>query len=473
MPVLKKGRIDMKRIVSLFLCVLLILTLAACAGNNSGSKDPTDKENVSQGGSSSTEIYYLNFKPEISEVYDRIADDFKKETGITLKVVTAASDTYEQTLTSEIAKKDAPTIFQINGPIGYRSWKKYCADLKNTELYTFLSDKSLAIKDESGVYAIPYVVEAYGIIYNEDITDRYFELNDRQKEINSMEDIVSFESLKTVVEDMQKHKDTLEIDGVFASTSFSSGNQWRWTTHLANIPLYYEFAKAGEDKDPTLTGLAADEIALDYSDNFRDIFSLYIENSTTPKGLLGSKSVNDSMAEFALGKAAMVQNGTWAYSEIANVSGNKVDEDDVKMLPIYIGADGEENQGLCVGTENYIAVNSQVSQEKQEASIKFLEWLFSSETGKRYVTQELGFISPFNTFEDDEKPSDPLSKEALRWINDEGARSVPWIFTSFPSEIFKENLGSALLEFIQGSKDWDYVKQQTVSSWKTERENHK
>ena len=442
-------------------------------GKGESNKDTQPgSQNVSQTPSSSTEIYYLNFKPEISEVYDRIAEDFKKETGITLKVVTAASDTYEQTLTSEIAKKDAPTIFQINGPVGYKSWKKYCADLKDTKFYSYLSDKSLAIKDGEGVYAVPYVVEAYGIIYNDDITDRYFELSDRQTKINSMEEVDSFDKLKTVVEDMQKNKETLGIDGVFASTSFSSGNQWRWTTHLANIPFYYEFSENEQFDDPTLAGLGAQEVMLKYSDNFRDIFNLYINNSGTDKGLLGSKSVNDSMAEFALGKVAMVQNGTWAYSEIADIRGGAVSEDDVKMLPIYMGAKGEENQGLCVGTENYIAVNSQASKEKQEASIKFLEWLFSSETGKKYVTEELKFISPFNTFEDDEMPSDPLSKEALRWMNKENVKSVPWIFTSFPSDVFKENVGSSLLEFVQGSKDWDYVKEQIVSSWKTERANH-
>lgn len=453
--------------------MLMVFSLAACMGKGNTATTDMSSQNVSQKPSDSTEIYYLNFKPEISEVYERIAQDFKKETGITLKVVTAASDTYEQTLTSEIAKKDAPTIFQINGPVGFRSWKKYCADLKDTKFYSFLSDKSLAIKDGDGVYAVPYVVEAYGIIYNEDITDRYFALQGRQKDINSMDEIDSFKKLRTVAEDMQKNKKALEIDGVFASTSFSSGNQWRWTTHLANVPLYYEFGENKDFDDPTLAGLGSDEVKLKYSDNFRDIFSLYIDNSSTEKGLLGSKSVNDSMAEFALGKAAMVQNGTWAYNEIAGLSGSKVKEDKVKMLPLYIGADGEEKQGLCVGTENYIAVNSQVSEEKQEASVKFLEWLFSSETGKKYVIEELGFISPFNTFKEDEMPSDPLSKEALRWMNKDGVKSVPWIFTSFPSDVFKENVGSALLEFVQGSKDWDYVREQLVSSWKTERANHK
>lgn len=448
--------------------MLLMLTFFGCGEKNDNTGTTGQSPSSSQ-PAAGTEIYFLNFKPEVSAVYEKIAASYKEETGVTVKVVTAASDTYEQTLTSEIAKKDAPTIFQINGPVGYESWKKYCLDLSDTDFYSYLSDRSLAIRDGDGVYGIPYVVEAYGIIYNDDITDRYFELEDRQKEINSMDEINSFEKLKAVVEDMTKNKETLKIDGVFASTSFSSGNQWRWQSHLLNVPLYYEFKENTAYSDPTVAGLNTNEIAFKYAENYKNIFDLYINNSGTDKGLLGGKSVNDSMSEFALGKVAMVQNGTWAYSEIARLEGNTVKEDDVKLLPIYTGAGEEGKQGLCVGTENYICVNARVSDEKQQASIKFLEWLFSSEKGKEYVTKELEFIAPFNTFDDDEMPEDPLSKEAIHWMNREGVTSVPWVFTSFPSEIFKEDFGSALLEYTQGSKDWDYVKNTAVTSWKNER----
>ena len=174
------------------------------------------------------------------------------------------------------------------------------------------------------------------------------------------------------------------------------------------------------------------------------------------------------MSEFALGKAAMVQNGNWAWSQIKNVSGNKVKEDNIKYLPLYTGVDGEENQGLCIGTENYLAINSKVSKEKQEASLKFLEWLFSSDTGKKYVTEKLEFITPFNTFADDEKPSDPLAREVIDWMNRD-VRTIDWTFNSFPSQDFKSAFSDALLEYVQGTKDWDYVKKTVIDSWKSER----
>ena len=457
----------MKKALSLILSLVLLLSFAACG---KGEADQTTASGASNENkpAAATEIYFLNFKPEIASVYEKIAEEYKEKKGVTVKVVTAASNGYEQTLTSEIAKSDPPTIFQINGPVGYRSWADYCADLKDTALYSFLSDKSLAIKDGDSVYGIPYVVEGYGIIYNEEITDKYFALKDRATSFSSMDEINSFSKLKALVEDMQSKKEELNIDGVFASTSFSSGNSWRWDTHLANVPFYYEFIENKDFDDPTLAGLGSNEINFTYSENFKNIFDLYINNSGTPKNLIGSKSVNDSMAEFALGKVAMVQNGNWAYKDISDVDGNTVKKDKIKMLPVYTGIKGEENQGLCVGTENYLAINSKVSAEKQKASADFLEWLFSSDEGKRYVTEELGFISPFTTFDEDERPEDPLANQILDWMEKKDIKSVPWIFTSFPSETFKQDFSSVLLQYAQGSADWDKVVSTVKKAWQNE-----
>lgn len=414
-------------------------------------------------------VYFLNFKPESAKVYEDIAESYKEETGVEIKVVTAAANSYEQTLKSEIAKSGAPTIFQINGPIGYQSWKDYCLDIKDSKLYSYLSDKSLAIKEGDGVYGIPYVVEGYGIIYNNKIMQKYFSLTNRKTTIKSADEIKNFATLKAVVEDMTAHKKELGIDGVFASTSLASGEDWRWQTHLLNVPLYYEFKEIKDFDDPTLAGLNAKEIAFKYADSFRNIFDLYTNNSVSDKKLLGSKSVADSMAEFALGKVAMVQNGNWAWSQISDVSGNKVEEEDIRFLPLYTGINGEEKQGLCIGTENYLAINKNASAESQKASLDFLDWLFSSEKGKDYVLDELDFITPFNTFKNDEQPDDPLAREVIRYMNSGEITAVPWIFTSFPSDTYKTEVGSALLDYVQGDKKWEDVSKVIKDTWKSER----
>ena len=462
-----------KKLISAILSVAMVSALLAGCGSKT-TTTPADTAQAGESTEAATEataatetadagdgqVYYLNFKPEVDEVWQNLAAKYTEETGVPAKVVTAASGTYEQTLKSEIANANAPTLFQINGPVGYQNWKDYCADLKDTDLYSWLLDKSLAVTGEDGgIYGIPYVVEGYGIIYNNAIMSKYFALDGAKAK--SMDEINNFDTLKAVVEDMQSKKDDLGIEGVFASTSLTPGEDWRWQTHLANIPVYYEY----KDKGITDT----DALEFTYSDNYKNIFDLYINNSCTAPGLLGSKSVDDSMAEFALGKAAMVQNGNWAWGQISGVEGNTVTEDDIKFLPIYTGVKGEENQGLCTGTENFFSINSQASEADQKASIAFVEWLFSSDEGKAAVTNDLGFIAPFNTFTDAEKPQDPLAQEVIKYMADTSKTSVAWNFTSFPSQQFKDDFGAALLEYAAGSKSWDDVKATVVDRWAAEK----
>lgn len=414
-------------------------------------------------------VYFLNFKPESASVYEELSKIYEEETGIKVKVVTAAANNYEQTLKSEIEKSNPPTIFQVNGPVGFKNWKDYCYNVEKSQLYSFLSDPDLAIKDENGVYAIPYVVEGYGIIYNDAIMQKYFNLTTKATKFNSVGEINSFAELKAVVEDMTANKEALGIKGVFASTSLTTGEDWRWQTHLLNIPLYYEFAEKQNVKDVSLSLLEASEIAYKYAPNFEQIFDLYINNSVTNKNLLGSKSVADSMAEFALGEAAMVQNGNWAWSQISGVKGNTVKESDIKMMPIYIGVNGEENQGLCVGTENYFAINKNVGEEKINASLDFLEWMFSSEKGKQYVTEKLGFITPFKTFSEDDIPNDPLATEINRYMKDNKLYNIPWAFSAMPSDAFKKEVGNLLLLYVQGEAKWEDIRAKIIEKWKSER----
>ena len=410
------------------------------------------------------QVRYLNFKPEVASIYQELAAAYEKETGVKVIVETAANNAYESTLTSKMATKQAPTLFQINGPRGYANWKNYCAELSNTELYKHLTDKSLAVTSGGKVYGIPYVVEGYGIIYNSAITDKYFALPNKATKYKSMDEVNNFAALKEVCDDMQANKEALGIKGVFASTSLKAGEDWRWQTHLANLPVYYEFKNNNVD-------LASDEtkkISFQYDKEFKNIFDLYLNDSVIPAKNVGVKTVDNSMAEFALEECAMVQNGNWAWGQISGVSGNKVKAENVKYLPIYTGVAGEEGQGLCIGTENFYCINKKASKQDQQATADFIYWLYSSKTGKKYVTEKLGFIAPFDTFADNERPTDPLAVEISNWMAKPGITSVAWNFTLFPSQTFKDNFGASLLRYAQGAKSWEDVKASVVKDWASE-----
>ncbi len=439
----------MKKFISALMTVIMLLSLVSLCGC----------------GEKSAEVYFLNFKPESANTYKKIAEAYQNETGVKIKIVTAAANGYEQTLKSEIAKNEPPTIFQINGPVGFASWERYCADITDTSFANLLSDKSLAVTKNGKIYAVPYVIEAYGIIYNDAIMRKYFALPNKKVNINSAEEINNFATLKAVVEDMTSKKQELGIKGVFASTSLASGEDWRWQSHLANMAAYYEFR---DSENPVTAALDAKELKFTHAEKFKNIFDLYINNSVSEKTLLGSKTVEDSMAEFALSQCAMVQNGTWAWSQISSVKGNTVKSEDIKMMPLYTGMPDEENIGLCTGTENYFAINANVSQEKQKASLDFLYWLFTSDTGKSYVKDFLGFTTPFTSMAN-YTPEDPLAKEVARYLNDGSKTNIPWVFTAFPSEAFKKEFGNALLEYVQGDEDFEDLKERVIEKWKSER----
>ena len=410
------------------------------------------------------QVRYLNFKPEVASIYQELAATYEKETGVKVIVETAANNAYESTLTSKMATKQAPTLFQINGPQGYANWKNYCAELSNTELYKHLTDKSLAVTSGGKVYGIPYVVEGYGIIYNAAITDKYFALPNKATKYKSMDEVNNFAALKEVCDDMQANKEALGIKGVFASTSLKAGEDWRWQTHLANLPVYYEFKNNNVD----LASDATKKISFQYDKEFKNIFDLYLNDSVIPAKNVGVKTVDNSMAEFALEECAMVQNGNWAWGQISGVSGNKVKAENVKYLPVYTGVAGEEGQGLCIGTENFYCINKKASKQDQQATADFIYWLYSSETGKKYVTEKLGFIAPFDTFADNERPTDPLAVEIAKWMAKPGITSVSWNFTLFPSQTFKDNFGASLLRYAQGAKSWEDVKASVVKDWASE-----
>ncbi len=114
--------------------------LAGCGGSASTATSTAEAASTADSTSTaaSTEaeapaaagkVYYLNFKPEQDEAWQDLAKKYTEETGVPVTVVTAASGQYETTLMSEMAKSDAPTLFQVNGPVGLANWKDYCYDL--------------------------------------------------------------------------------------------------------------------------------------------------------------------------------------------------------------------------------------------------------------------------------------------------------------------------------------------------------
>lgn len=442
-----------KKLLSVLLSMTMVTTVLAGCGAKT-EETPSDNASSQEDGAENNDtelteqgsVYYLNFKPEQDEAWKKLAESYTEKTGVEVTVVTAASGQYETTLMSEMSKSSAPTLFQVNGPVGLQNWKDYCYDLAETDIYKELTNDSFALKEDGKVYGIGYVIESYGLIANKTLLE---------KAGYDIANINSFEALKACAEDITARKDELGF-AAFASAGMDSSSDWRFKTHLANIPVYFEYLEDGIS--------TADAIKGTYLDNYRAIWDLYINNSTCEPSELSAKTSDDARAEFLAGEAVFYQNGSWEYGSLT-ADGTFTDEDLV-MLPIYIGAGEEANQGLATGTENYWCVNAQADEADIQATLDFINWCVTSEEGTTAMANDMGFVIPFKNAVES---SNLFVKQDVEYT-EAGKTPVSWNFTTMPSEEWKNGVGSALTAYAADQTDanWEAVKTAFVDGWASE-----
>lgn len=423
-----------KKLLSVALCATMVAGLLAGCGSSSKS----DKASPDSKGS----VYWLNFKPEADEALQGIAKTYEKENGVKVKVVTAASGNYNSTLTSEMGKSAAPTLFVVGNQAAVKTWDDYCIDLKDTDVYKELSTDAFNLKDENGkVASMGYCYESYGIIVNKKLL---------KKAGYEISDIKDFASLKSVAEDIHKRADKLGFDA-FTSSGLDDASAWRFTGHLANMALFYEGRDDGWKEAPA-------EIKGTYLENFKNVWDLYINNSKYDKNTLATGGY-DAEAEFKKGEAVFYQNGTWEYDALKK----SISDDDMQMIPIYCGVEGEEKAGLCSGTENCWAVNAKASKADQKATLEFMKWLVTSKEGTKVMAEQFGAI-PYKKAAD----SGNVFLKNANDLLEAGNYNVDWAFNYTPNvDEWRASLVAAMNKYDAGGS-WDDVKTAFVQGWATQ-----
>ena len=449
----------MKKFLALLLALVMVFALAACGepatdpSDAPSGGDDTQTSDAPEGGDSTAtgSVYYLNFKPEADAAWQELAALYTEQTGVTVKVVTAASGEYSSTLTAEMDKSDMPTLFQCGNQAGLDTWGDYCYDLTDTAVYKEMTTDDFNLFGENGeVYCIGYCYEAFGIIVNTALlAEAGYELSD----------ITNFESLKSIAEDITARHATGELAfAAFSSSGLDSSSSWRFSGHLANMPLFYEFRDDGVTSQPaTITGA--------YLDNFKMIWDLYVANSDTAPAQLTTATSDQSKAEFGEGKAVFYQNGSWEYDSLVNDFG--MDPANLAMIPIYCGVEGEEDAGLCCGTENCWAVNAKASEEDIQATLDFMYWVGTSEEGTTMMAEQFGPIP----FKNAKESSNVFFNNANEYIAD-GKYTVTWAFNYTPNvDTWRAAVVAALTQYTVGGGSWDDVVTAFVQGWATQYAN--
>ena len=430
----------MKKTLAILLAVVMAITLfTACVDKPAPTPD-------TKTGS----VYYLNFKPEADKAWQDLAKLYTEKTGVPVTVLTAASGTYDQVLTAEMDKDAAPTMFQVGNAGAVKTWGEYCYDLTNTDIMKEMTTDAFNLKNEAGeTVSIGYCYEAFGIIVNKALLKQAgYELTD----------ITNFESLKKVADDIHSRAAELGFDA-FTSAGLDGSSSWRFSGHLANMPLFYEFRDNGVTSQPaTITGA--------YLDNYKNLWDLYTTDSATTGAALTTATGDASEAEFGQGKAVFYQNGSWEWAALTGTGDGQYGLDNLSMIPFYCGVAGEENAGLNCGTENCWAVNAKASEEDIQATLEFMNWMVTDPEASRMLVDEFAAM-PY-------KQAAESTNGFLADANDyttNGNYIMPWVTNFQPNvDAYRAALVSAMNQYDadQSDANWELVKTAFVDGWATQ-----
>ena len=415
----------MKKALSLLLVTLMCIGMFAGCG----------------GGAEKGSVYWLNFKPESDTVLQEVAAMYTEETGVEVKVVTAASGTYNQTLLAEMDKSEAPTLFVIGNANAVKEWKDYALNLKDTAIAKELNTDAYNLYDDEGnLVSIGYCYECYGIIVNPDLI---------QAAGHTMDEIKNFEGLKKVAEDIHNRAAELGFDA-FSASDMDDSSSWRFTGHMANLEYYYESRDAGGWKE------CPAEIKGTYMQNFKNLYDLCINNSLTPASELATGG-HDAANQFKSKKAAFYVNGSWEYASVAEAIPNAT------MIPYYCGVEGEEKAGLNCGTENCWAINSKASEADQKATMDFMVWCVTDPEASRKLVDTFG-VMPYKQAAES---TNGFLATANKYAND-GCYIMDWATNYQPNvDEYRKALVSALNKYNADPSDanWEEVKTAFVAGW--------
>lgn len=437
----------MKKFLALLLTAVMVFAMAACSAPAAEETKPAEEgaaapaEETSEKPAAAGSVYYLNFKPEADAAWQELAKKYTELTGVPVKVVTAASGDYQTTLTSEMDKSEAPTLFQCGNQGALNTWGEYCLDLRDTDFYKEMTTDDFNLFGENGeVLAAGYCYEAFGIIVNKALLE---------KAGHSIDEITNFETLKAVADDIHARAAELGFDA-FSSSGLDGSSSWRFSGHLANMPLFYEFRDDNVTAQPaTITGK--------YLDNYKAIWDLYTTDTATTGADIITATGDMSSGEFKEGKAVFYQNGTWEYAGLVEAG---LKPEDLAMIPIYCGVEGEEKAGLCCGTENCWSVNKEASEENIQATLDFMKWVVTSEEGTTMMAEQFG-PCPFKSAK---APENVFFAQANDYIA-KGNYVVTWAFNYTPAvEDWRAGVVDALSKYVAGGS-WDDVKTAFVDGW--------
>lgn len=386
----------LKRNLGVLVSIIAITSLifAGCGKSASSvtesNKDNTDttKTEVSD-VEAAKKIVVFQSKVEIIDQLEALAVEYKAETGVEVEVWGTTGDDYLQQLKTKLSNNQGPTVFSLAPGTESNGLAPYLANLNDVSFVGDIAENMANVIDGNTV-GIPYTVEGFGIVYNKDLID--------VTKVNTYDAFVSM---------LQEQKDA-GINGFSLSQE-----SYFLIGHILNTPFALQ-----EDAESYVNKLMNGEVTMNDTEEFVE-FGKFMEAVREYTNNPLEVNYDKQTGDFATGKTASIHQGNWCYSMFKDYN---VDFD-MGMMPLPIAG----NDSIAVSVPTCWYVNSQAKEAEIKAGKDFLEWMYTTEKGKKYIMEEFGFIPVLTTMKSE--TLDPLSQEIARYTAE--GKTISWPMNAY------------------------------------------
>jgi raffinose/stachyose/melibiose transport system substrate-binding protein len=365
------------------MAVFFLITSMALPVFGLGSRDSPEEN----------KIVIFQSKVEITTQLERAAMAYQREKGVKVEVWSTTGDDYFHQLRTRIANKQGPTIFSLGFGSEVNQMANYLEDLGDLPFVKDIADPLLG-KAGGRVVGIPYTVEGFGMVYNKSL-------------INPAE-VRDYNSFVKMLRDMKARG--VNGFGLSQESYFLIG-------HILNTPF-----AVMPNMEQFMDRLSKGQVKMIDTPEFQEFAHFYAairDNSYNPLEVNYDRECGD----FANGKTAAIHQGNWAYGMFADYKMNF----ELGLMPFPL----KGNDKLAVSVPSVWAVSNQVPESQRKLAKDFITWLYTSETGKRYLMEEFGFIPVVKGMTSSKL--DPLSAEVSRYATE--GKTIPWATSLYPPGI--------------------------------------
>lgn len=428
----------LKKLLSLTLAGALAMgTLAACGSKTEEKADSRSK----------VVLDVFQFKVEFKDAFEKLAKEYEaSHDGVKINITTVGGgENYGASLKSKFASGGEPAIFNVGGPQDVKDWNSKLADLSDTKASKEALEGTLdAVTKDGKILGLPFNQEGYGILYNKEVF---------KKAGIDPASINSFVKLEEAVKTIDSKKKELGLESVMA---FPAKETWVTGLHLSS-PFF-----AAEFDGDINKAFEAKTIDFKYNEGMKKLLDLQNTYSIQPTVSLDySRQVEEL---FSTGKVAMIQQGNWVYGSIEGID-PEFAANNVGILPMPV--EGYKEDSIPVGIPMYWAVNNNKDEATVKASKEFIDWLYTSEEGKKAVLEDFKFIPAYKGY-DTSKISDPISKEIYQYAKD--GKTINWVFMGYPSDWGMNKLGADIQQYVSGKLTWEDLVKNAKTTWAESRE---